>query len=225
MNQTPARPQPQPRPQPPYASRRVLAGYGPVERNVKPRRPPRPRRPAQPSNNPRPGTPQHAMAAPPVLWLQRTLRPVHLVILRTLNVILGVGPINHTRPSRGGRRSGPRVRPLPPRPGARGTPFGVELRDDAGVAVVLLTGEFDLAVQDQVAAAIAVALQRAPTVVVDLSDLWFIDSSGLNILLRGRTAARDAGRRLVLRGASGAVAQTLAITALMIRRDEPLTRR
>lgn len=92
--------------------------------------------------------------------------------------------------------------------------FGVQLRSAADAAVLSFSGELDLAVRDRVVTAIAQALATAPTVVVDLTEVNFIDSSGLSALIRGRNAAHEAGRELFVRNASGPVATVLAVTGL-----------
>jgi anti-anti-sigma factor len=74
---------------------------------------------------------------------------------------------------------------------------GLETRD-AGV-VVELAGELDLATAPMVEEAIADAEASRPSVLVlDLSELTFMDSTGLRIVLAADAAARREARRLVL---------------------------
>jgi anti-sigma B factor antagonist len=101
--------------------------------------------------------------------------------------------------------------------------FGLVLRGTAAATIVEVAGEIDLASRDQFAAAIIEALGVATVVVVDLTDVRFIDSSGLSALVSGLNAARRAGRQLCLRGASGAVADVLAITGLDAAFNAPPT--
>jgi anti-sigma B factor antagonist len=77
-----------------------------------------------------------------------------------------------------------------------------------------LAGELDLAGRDELAEAVIAALPGASTVVMDLSGLRFIDSSGLSALLRCRQSARDLGRQFFICGASGAVARVLEMTGI-----------
>ena len=57
--------------------------------------------------------------------------------------------------------------------------------------------------------------ERAPaTLVIDLRELWFLDSSGLSRLLAARRRARRARRRLVLVRGTAAVQRLLAMTAM-----------
>ena len=56
---------------------------------------------------------------------------------------------------------------------------------------------------------------RQPScLVIDLRELWFLDSSGLSRLLAARRRARRARRRLVLVRGSAAVQRLLAMTAV-----------
>jgi anti-sigma B factor antagonist len=77
---------------------------------------------------------------------------------------------------------------------------GVDERD--GAVVVQLTGELDLynahAVRDEL---FAVAAREPDRVVVDLSAVTFIDSTGLGVLIEART--RLANRRAFLLAAPG----------------------
>ena len=61
----------------------------------------------------------------------------------------------------------------------------VTLQDRDGVGVVMVTGEIDLATAPQLATQLA-ALDLSRPVIVDLSAVTFIDSSGLNALVQLR---------------------------------------
>jgi anti-anti-sigma factor len=81
---------------------------------------------------------------------------------------------------------------------------------------VRLVGELDLAGCDLAEAALLEAeASDAPTLLVDIDGLEFIDSHGLRILLRAqrRDEASGAGRLRVTRG-SGHVAELLRLTAI-----------
>jgi anti-sigma B factor antagonist len=72
-------------------------------------------------------------------------------------------------------------------------PFSVRVYYDETVISMVLTGEIDLAARDAVGAALADGLAERPTIrrlVVDLSGVSFIDSSGLSaaIVVPARTA-------------------------------------
>jgi anti-sigma B factor antagonist len=61
------------------------------------------------------------------------------------------------------------------------------------------------------------ARQEAMLVIVDLADVAFLDSSGLRALVHGARTIEDAGGRLLVEGASGAVARVLELTDLLGR--------
>ena len=72
--------------------------------------------------------------------------------------------------------------------------FTVRTEDHAGTAVVVPTGELDLATAPALEAALDRAFaSTAPRVVLDLRELEFIDSSGLRTLLTARKRADEAG--------------------------------
>lgn len=57
--------------------------------------------------------------------------------------------------------------------------------------------------------------QPNASVVVNLADVTFMDSSGLRALVRAANSARDGGGSLVLARASGAVTRLLEVTGLI----------
>lgn len=59
----------------------------------------------------------------------------------------------------------------------------------AGVAVVSVAGEVDLATVDQFSDAIQKAVQDAPGVVIDLSQVTYLDSSGVRALFQAANLA------------------------------------
>jgi anti-sigma B factor antagonist len=87
-------------------------------------------------------------------------------------------------------------------------------------AVVTLRGELDLAgvsgLRDRLRTACD---QNAGHVVLDLTDLTFIDSTGLSILVEYHNKTQAAGGRLILLAPRAAVLRILDITGL----DERLT--
>jgi anti-sigma B factor antagonist len=83
-------------------------------------------------------------------------------------------------------------------------------------ATVGLHGEVDVLTVDQVRVALTEALTADPReIVVDLSDLSFIDSTGLGALVFGFQRARDAGVRFRLAHPSTAVRQILMLSGLL----------
>jgi anti-sigma B factor antagonist len=81
-----------------------------------------------------------------------------------------------------------------------------------------LHGELDLqsapALSDQLD---ELASRHAVLVIVGLEDVTFLDSSGLRALVHGARRLEDAGGRLLVEGASGAVARVLELTDLLRR--------
>jgi anti-anti-sigma factor len=70
-----------------------------------------------------------------------------------------------------------------------------------GTAYVRPGGELDLATAPQLDQALVSALKGARLVVLDLSELDFLDSCGVHVIAAATSAARTVGRRMVtLRG-------------------------
>jgi anti-sigma B factor antagonist len=87
-------------------------------------------------------------------------------------------------------------------------------RSDGGV-VVALQGQVDLATAPQLTQAVANATkQGGDAVVVDLTDVDFLDSAGVRALVESAQAAATAGVAVTVTGASGWVARVLEITGV-----------
>ena len=96
----------------------------------------------------------------------------------------------------------------------------IETREQGDVAVIVLTGEFDLAGIQAFEAELAKLEAAAPAVVVvDLGGLAFMDSSGLRALVMADHRARRAERRLAIVPGPPAVRRVFEITALDERLD------
>ena len=94
--------------------------------------------------------------------------------------------------------------------------IGTTLDQDARTTTVALHGEIDVLTVDQVRVALAGALAAGPhKLVVDLSDLSFIDSTGLGALIAGFQRARDAGVSFRLARPTPAVRQILVLSGLL----------
>ena len=61
------------------------------------------------------------------------------------------------------------------------------------------------------------ARDQAVLVIVSLANVTFLDSSGLRALVHGARVLEEAGGRLLVEGASGAVARVLELTDLLRR--------
>jgi anti-sigma B factor antagonist len=87
-----------------------------------------------------------------------------------------------------------------------------EVRD--GYVLVRLSGEVDLSWSAQVRSAVLDALASNAVVGVDLSDVGYIDSSGIAALVEGFQGARAKGSRFVLVAVSDAVRAVLELARL-----------
>jgi anti-anti-sigma factor len=91
----------------------------------------------------------------------------------------------------------------------------VRTEDRDGLVHVILTGELDLSTVAKVQEELRrVEADSPPTVVVDLSNLTFLDSTGLRCIVTADERARDAGRRVVIVRGPDPVQRVFAITRL-----------
>jgi anti-sigma B factor antagonist len=90
--------------------------------------------------------------------------------------------------------------------------FSLTVRDLPGAYVVALSGELDIVSAEKVANALVV--KTAATVVVDLADLAFIDSTGIGALIRGRNQIMAQGNQLVVTRPQDGVLRVLDVTGL-----------
>jgi anti-sigma B factor antagonist len=90
--------------------------------------------------------------------------------------------------------------------------FSLDVAADGDLEVVSLGGELDAANAERLERALLESV--AGSVVVDLTGLRFIDSSGLTALVHARNAITGCGRHFGLRGASGSVQRVFEITGL-----------
>lgn len=98
-----------------------------------------------------------------------------------------------------------------PRPVA--TEFEVDVRTEARATVVTVSGELDVA-SSQILEHELAKLQQAPTTIVDLRTLSFIDSTGLGVLLRTHRHCKQHGQRFALACGAGQVSRLLSLTGL-----------
>jgi anti-anti-sigma factor len=84
-----------------------------------------------------------------------------------------------------------------------------------GLARVALKGELDLSTVNKVEEELeSLEAGGAKLIVLDMSSLTFLDSTGLRCLVTADQRARDAGRRLVLVRGPDAVQRVFTITRL-----------
>ena len=74
----------------------------------------------------------------------------------------------------------------------------IDVRDEGGTAVLLLAGELDLASSPELTERAEAALADGKAVVLDLSELSFIDSTGLGAIAGIDRNAKTAGTTMSL---------------------------
>jgi anti-anti-sigma factor len=88
-----------------------------------------------------------------------------------------------------------------------------EQRD--GVVIVIARGELDLESAGELTAVLGAPGAQAPTVILDLRDVTFIDSSGLSVLVGQHQRARAEQFRFVVAvGGARAVARVIELSGL-----------
>jgi anti-anti-sigma factor len=87
-------------------------------------------------------------------------------------------------------------------------------RDAGGVDLVALRGELDFASGEPLSTAFADLTGGPRRVVVDLSDLEFVDSSGVKMLVAAARAVEDAGGTFVVAGPTATVRRVFDILHL-----------
>jgi anti-sigma B factor antagonist len=91
---------------------------------------------------------------------------------------------------------------------------GLSMAVDAtgSVPIVQLVGELDISSVPALRQQLTELLASDGDVVVDLSGLTFMDSSGISVLIVAHKRARSQGRKMTLRRPGGTVAKVLAIS-------------
>ena len=93
--------------------------------------------------------------------------------------------------------------------------FGVDISAEANWTVVRARGEVDLATSPRLRSVLVDAVGVGPRdLVIDLSSVDLIDSTGLGVLVGALRRARQSGSRLVLSGLHGQVKDLFALTGL-----------
>jgi anti-sigma B factor antagonist len=83
-----------------------------------------------------------------------------------------------------------------------------------GRRIVKVVGEFDRGNANEVRSCLNDLIGAGFDVVVDLSELRFIDSTGLGVLVGAHKFAKERGRSLTLRRPSSQVAKGLEVTGI-----------
>jgi anti-sigma B factor antagonist len=93
--------------------------------------------------------------------------------------------------------------------------FGAEASRSNGQAVVAVRGELDLYTAPLLWETIDAAIAATPhELVIDLTDVTFLDSSGLSVLVRAHKRLRPVDGTVVVRGAAEQVYMALEMTKL-----------
>lgn len=100
------------------------------------------------------------------------------------------------------------------------SPLTIRHCRDGVAAVVRLAGDLDLSTVEAAAAAVAVAESGThATVLLDLSALRFVDSSGVRLVLMADKRARDAGRGFTVALGHGRARRLFEVLGLATRLD------
>lgn len=92
--------------------------------------------------------------------------------------------------------------------------FTARMEIEDGVAVVKVHGDVDLAARDEMWAVIQEALAYGDRLAIDLGHTTFLDSIGLNMIVRASNERGPDLERIVLRAPSEAVCKLLRITGV-----------
>jgi len=95
------------------------------------------------------------------------------------------------------------------------SPFEVTIEERGSSVHAALRGELDISTATRLEESLArIEADQPELVVIDLSGLDFMDSTGLRLLISADQRARDAGRRLVLVQGNDMVQRVLRLTRL-----------
>src|SRR4029077_15193402 len=93
----------------------------------------------------------------------------------------------------------------------------ISIRRVNNATIVDVSGDIDLGSSPEMRKALLheVRDDRKPRVVLNLSQVRYIDSSGVASLVEGLKASRDSGSRFILVGLSGAAREVLQLSRLV----------
>ncbi len=95
------------------------------------------------------------------------------------------------------------------------TVLELDAREDEGVAILALSGELDISSAPRVEGELSRLESREPSaLVLDLSGLRFMDSTGLRIVVSADARAREQGRRFAVVRGPESVQRIFRITRL-----------
>jgi anti-sigma B factor antagonist len=84
----------------------------------------------------------------------------------------------------------------------------------SGRLTLMLVGELDLVTADRARVAVRRALDETPRLTSDLGDVWFVDLSGLRVLIDASVQATLAGGHLVISNCPPIVPRMLRVLGL-----------
>jgi len=91
---------------------------------------------------------------------------------------------------------------------------GIEVSEDETRSLVRLWGDVDASLRDQASMAMVALLHRGGPYVIDVSDVTFIDSSGIAFILQVHRMATDEGSTAVLRDPPALVIEMLDLIGI-----------
>jgi anti-anti-sigma factor len=110
--------------------------------------------------------------------------------------------------------------------GIAAQPFSVTEIHIPGFVGLAVTGEIDETTCGELDSALA-TVSDGGSVLLDLGECTFIDSKGLDVIMRGATRLLEDGRQLVVQNARGPVREVFRMTratdwpGLILQRDVP----
>lgn len=95
-------------------------------------------------------------------------------------------------------------------------------RDVDTIVVVDLHGELDLGSESAIVDRIAAVDNHAQRIIVDLTDVRFLDAHTVGVLLRAQRSAADRGVQLKIQHAHGIALEVLAVTGALHILSDPI---
>lgn len=95
-----------------------------------------------------------------------------------------------------------------------GTELEVSVRRLAGCTLIRLTGEVDITTSGRLEKSFAEARNPGTPVVVDLSGMSFLDSTGLSVLLQAHAVGEQEGEPLHLAGLQPTPSRVIGLTGV-----------
>jgi len=91
----------------------------------------------------------------------------------------------------------------------------LDSRRDGQIVTVVASGDLDLSTADEFEEVVSAHVAGdADEVIVDLAEVRFVDSAGINVLLKGRRLADRHGHRFRATRADGLVLEVLELTGV-----------